>query len=295
MENRLNDVLALVPLTDEGKVVLTQAMNLQKLVPYRIFVLNVIPSAPALERLFGSPKVKSIKEEEALKKLTSFLKDFYGGEIPDNVIPLILKGKLVRTLIKQAQIGDFYFLVLKRSPHKKGFGNLLNQNEMEKVIAHSYIPVLSVNEGSSPEKLKNILVPVDISGNTEKKLLWASLFAKKAMAKIQIVSALNINLDEHKSLTAQNASAIRKMLEERGIESEVEILKVNEMDRFETVLNYIETKNTDMVVIRKHQIASYKNTTIGDFAKEIIRRSKVPVFIVSQSQSDISNILHKHL
>lgn len=291
MENRLNDVLALVPLTDEGKVVLTQAMNLQKLVPYRIFVLNVIPSASAPERLFGSSKVNSSKEEEALKKLTGFLKDFYGGEIPENVIPIILKGKLVRTLIKQARSGDFYFLVLKRSSHKKGINNLLNQNEIEKVIAHSYIPVLSVNKDSSPEELKNILVPVDISGSTEKKLLWASLFAKKSKAKIQIVSALNLNIDKYKSQTAQNAGAIKKMLLKRGVESEIEILKANKRDKPEAVLRFMETKNTDIVIIRKHRVASYKNTTIGDFAKEIIRRSKAPVFIVSQRQSDISRIL----
>jgi nucleotide-binding universal stress UspA family protein len=201
---------------------------------------------------------------------------------------------LVRTLIKQARSGDFYFLVLKQSAHQKGIPNLLEQNEMEKVIAHSYIPVLTVNEDSSPENLKNILVPIDVSENTEKKLLWASLFAKKAGAKIQIVSALSFNIDEHKSLTAQNARSIKEMLLKRGIESEIEILKVHEKEKHEAVLNYIETKNTDMVIIRKHQIASYKNTTVGDFAKEIISRSKVPVFIVSQSQGDIANLLHKH-
>ncbi|KAF0235471.1 MAG: hypothetical protein FD181_3489 [Prolixibacteraceae bacterium] len=279
--------MALTPLTDEGKIVLKQAMNLQKLVPYRIFAVNIIPAVSLFLRLFGPPKTQRLKEENALKRLTGFLTGFYGGKIPENVIPLVLSGNLVRTLIKQAQSGDFYFMVLKRSKHKNGIPNVLKKSELNKVIAHSFSPVLLVNEDSSSENLENILVPLDISENTEKKLLWASLFAKKAKAKIQIVSALNLNIDKYKSQTTKNAWAIKEMLLKRGIESEIEILKANNKDKTEAVLHFMETKRTDIVIIRKHQVASVTNTTIGDFAKEIINRSKAPVFIVSQSHGDI--------
>lgn len=290
MKNRLHDVLVVVPLTDEGKIVLKQAMYLQKVLSFRIFVLTVIPPLPVLKSFFSSKRVKE-SEDEALMKLTAFVKDFYEGEIPANVIPKVLMGSLVPTLIKQARSGDFYFMILKRSVHKKGIPNLLEQCEIDKIIGHSYCPVLSVNEDSTPENLKSILIPIDISESTDKKLLWASLFAKESKAKIQIVSALNINIDEQKSLASKNAEKIKIMLQERGIECEVEVLKVHNQVKHELVLNYIETKKPDMVIIRKHHIASYANTTIGDFAKEIIHGSAVPVFTVSQSQSDIANIL----
>lgn len=290
MKNRLHDVLVVVPLTDEGKIILKQAMYLQKVLSFRIFVLHVIPPLPVIKSFFSSKRVKE-SEDEALMKLTAFVKDFYEGEIPANVIPKVLMGSLVPTLIKQARSGDFYFMILKRSVHKKGIPNLLEQGEIDKIIGHSYCPVLSVNEDSTPENLKSILIPIDISESTDKKLLWASLFAKESKAKIQIVSALNINIDEQKSLASKNAEKIKIMLQERGIECEVEVLKVHNQVKHELVLNYIETKRPDMVIIRKHHIASYANTTIGDFAKEIIHGSAIPVFTVSQSQSDIANIL----
>jgi nucleotide-binding universal stress UspA family protein len=294
MENKVNDVLALVPLTEEGKIVLKQATYLQKVIPYRIFVLNIIPAVSPLKHLFSSRKEKELKDK-ALKILVEFLKDFYKGEIPENVIPMILMGNKVQTLVRQAQSENFYFMILKRSLHKKENQNLLDQSEIDKIIGHSRCPVLLINEDSTPDNLKNILIPIDISERTEKKLLWASLFAQKNKAKIHIISALKINIEEQKSLASKNANEIQKMLLERGIESEVTVLKVYDKVKHEAVLNYIETKNTDMIIIRKHQVASYENTTIGDFAKEIIHRSVVPVFIVGQSQSDIANILHKHL
>lgn len=290
MKHSLHDVLVLVPLSDEGKIVLKQAMYLQKLFPFRIFALNVIPDIPFYKGIFRSGKIKS-KKEEALKKLTEFVKEFYRGLIPSNVIVKVVLGDLVPTLMNQARSGDFYFMILKHCAYQKGIPNLLDQSDIDKIIGHSYCPVLSINNDATPENLNNILIPIDISENTNKKLLWASLFAKESKAKIQIVSALNINIDEQKSLASKNAEKIKSMLQSRGIECEVDVLKVHNQVKQEVVLQYIEAKQPDLVIIRKHHIASYSNTTIGDFAKEIIHGSTVPVFTVSQSQSDIENLL----
>lgn len=290
MKHRLHDVLVLVPLSDEGKIVLRQAMYLQQLLHFRIFVLHVIAPLPFHQRLFNSRKVKALKDE-ALQKLTDFVSNFYQGKIPSNVILKVMVGSLVSTLISQSRSGDFYFMILKRSAHLRGVFNLLEQGEIDKVIGHSYCPVLSINDDSTPEQLKSILVPIDISENTNKKLLWASLLAKESKAKIQVVSALNINIDEQKSLASRNAEKIKKMLEERGIACEIAVLKVHNQVKHEVVLNYIASENPDLVIIRKHHIASYSNTTIGDFAREIIHGAKIPVFTVSQGQSEIETLL----
>jgi len=169
--------------------------------------------------------------------------------------------------------------------------NLLDQNKLDKIIGNSHCPILCINENRIPDELKNILIPIDITVNSEKKLLWASFFAKKNNAKIQIVSVLNVNIDEKSSLASKNALKIQEMLSKRGIECEIEVLKVRDKVKHEVVLNYIESKKTDMVIIRKRQVATYRNPTIGEFAKEIIHNSPVPVFVVSQRQSDIENVL----
>ena len=290
MKYRSNDVLVVVPLTDEGKIVLKQAIYFQKIISFRIFVLNVIPPISFINRHFNSQKVEELKKD-ALKKLTNFVKDFFGGEIPEKIILKVSMGNLVPTLIKHTQSDDFLFVVLKRSIHQKGISNLLDQSEMDKVIAHSQCPVLSVNEESTSGELKTILVPVDISESTKKRLLWASMFAKKANAKILIVSALNANIDVQKSLALKNAERIQSMLSERGIQSDLEILKVGDQLIHEMVLSFIAENKPDLIIIRKHHIVSFFSNTIGDFAKEIIHGSKIPVFTVSQRQKDIANRL----
>jgi nucleotide-binding universal stress UspA family protein len=226
-----------------------------------------------------------------MRELAEFTSEFYAGEIPPNVILKVVAGRPVPTLVKFGQGEDFLFLILKRSSDHKGAFGLLNQREVDSVIGHSFCPVLSINGDATPEKIRTILVPTDISEATTKKLLWASMFAKKTGARIQIVSALNINIDEQKSLARKNAEKIKAMLLERGIESELEILKVHGHVKHEMVLAYMTEKKPDLVIIRKHALSATFQTSIGDFAQEIIHGSKVPVFTVSQSQKDIEQIL----
>lgn len=290
MKYKLHDVLALVPLNDDGKAVLKQAASLQKVLNCRIFVLHVIPPISFFTRHFNSGKVKELKDA-AMNELADFVSNFYNGEIPENIILKIIAGKLVQTIVKQGQGEDFLFIILKRSSHQKGFYDLLNQHEVDTIIAHSFCPVLSINKNPTPEPIKNILIPTDISEATTKRLLWASMFAKKTGARVQIVSALNINIDEHKSLALKNAEKIKTMLHDRGIDCEVEILKVHGHVKHEMVLSYIAEKKPDFVIIRKHHVSATFKPTIGDFAQEIIHGSNIPVFTVSQSQKDIEQIL----
>ena len=290
MENKFYDVLAVVPFNDEGKIVLKQAMHLQRILPLRIFVLHVVPVVSVI-RPFLSLKNIELLKNGARQKVNEFLKDFFNGEIPSGFIPKIVIGNLIRALVKQSRSKNFHFIIIKRSQWKKGIPGLLDQNDIDKIISQSYCPALSINEDSTPENLKNILIPIDISEKTDKKLLWASFFAKAAKSKIQIVSALKIDIDEQKSLASKNAENIKSMLLKRGIDCEVEIVKVFNQVNHKVVLDYIEPNKTDMVIIRKHRIASPSERTVGDFAREIIHGSPVPVFTVGQSQIDIARIL----
>lgn len=290
MENKFYDVLAVVPFNDEGKIVLKQAMNLQRILPIRIFILHVVPVVSVIRPFLSAKNIELLKNV-AKQKVNEFLKDFFKGEIPSGLIPKIEIGNLMHTLVKQARSKNFHFIIIKRSLQKKRIPGMLDQNDIDKIISQSYCPVLSINDDSTPENLKNILIPIDISEKTDKKLLWASFFAKAAKSKIQIVSALKIDIDEQRSLASKNAESIKSMLLKRGIDCDIDIVKVFNQVNHKVVLDYIEKNKTDMVIIRKHRIASSSEKTIGDFAREIIHGSHVPVFTVGQSQIDIARIL----
>ena len=289
MRYKLLNFVALVPLTEDGRIVLQQAVNFQKFIPSRIIVTHVVPPVSFFIRIFNPQRVKELKQE-ALAKLTDFVTDFFQGEVPDHLIYNVVMGEPVKQVIKQGKSDDFLILILKRSLKERKSACVLGQKSIDRIIGHSRCPVLSLNEGATRGDIRKILIPIDISESTRKRLFWASMFATKMKAKVQIVSALKANIDEHKSLAFRNADKVKTMLERRGIDCEVEILRVHKKIMHEAVLSYIFVNRPDFVVIRAHQVESEKKH-VGLFAKQIIHGSPVPVFTVSQAQSDIASLL----
>jgi nucleotide-binding universal stress UspA family protein len=169
MSYRLHDVLALVPLNDEGKIVLQQAKYLQDVLGVRIYVLHVIPPVSPFLRLFKPRQIRA-KEHEAVKKLTQFVKDFFGGEIPNSVIIDVLQGPLAPTIIRHVDKENFLFIILKPSPGETGAESTPDQKAADEIIRQVNCPVLTINQEATKHGIRNILNSDRYLGRDKKKV-----------------------------------------------------------------------------------------------------------------------------
>ena len=277
MNYRSNSILAHIPQNRDGERILKQALFFTNALNMRIFLLDVIKTGSFF---LHNPKSKKnqIRHQGALNRFTDFVKKCIGTDIPNNIILRIGWGKIINTLIVESERGGYDFVMMDKSEHANN--EHLSRADVSRYISKSYCPVLSVNKEYPLTEIKSIVVPIDISQHTKKRLYWATFFAKRLKAKIHIVSALYINIEERKSLAFKNAEKIKKMLENRGIECEVKILKVHDQENHTAVLNYIEEVNAGMVIIRTHQESRFTGKKIGTFVSEIVHGCKKPVFTV---------------
>lgn len=277
MNYRSNSILTHIPQNPDGERILQQALFFANALNMRIFLLDVIKSGPAI---FHNPKSRRnmIRHQAALEKFTEFIKTSLGTDIPDNIILRIGWGKIVNTLITESERGGYDFVMIDKSKHANN--EHLSPADVSRYVSKSYCPVLSVNKEYPISEIKSIVVPIDILQHTKKRLYWVTFFAKRLNAKIHIVSALYINIEERKSLAYRNAEKIKKMLEERGVECEVKILKVHDKVNYTSILNYIEEVNAGMVMIRTHQESRFTGKKIGKFVSAIVHGCKKPVFTV---------------
>lgn len=239
--------------------------------------MDIIKNASSFSKIFQYKKTKDRQKEE-INELHFFVKNAIKKEIPNNIILRVKLGNIVSTLIKESKKGGYEFIVVDKSKGKYNGG--LSQSEINNFISKSHCPVLTTNKDFPVDKINTILIPIDISQSTKKRLYWATLFAKKFNAKIQIVSVLNINIDKTKSLAFKNAEKIKKMLLERGIECDVKIIKAHNQENYQVLLDYIEKKNPELVIIRTHQEYKFSGKQIGRFVSEIIHGCHTPVFTV---------------
>lgn len=283
MKYRSNSILAYIPQNRDGKSILKQAMFITDALGMRIFLLDVIKSGSVF---LHNPKSKrnQILHQGALNKFTDFIKNCLDSKIPDNIILRIGWGNIINALIEESELGGYEFYLIDKSKNENG--TQLSRTDIDKCISKSYCPVLTINKDYPITEIKNIVVPIDISQQTKKRLYWATFFAKKMNSKIHIVSALNINIEERKSLAYKNASRIKTMLEERAVACEVKILKVHDQEKHTAILNYIQEIKAGMVIIRTHQESRFTGKKIGKFVSEIIHGCTIPVFTVGGVTED---------
>ena len=274
---RTNNILALVPPTEEGQKILNQVLFFQQNLGMRIFVLNILEKPGLLRRLISKDRISDTKKE-ALKIQHEFVREAMGGNVPDNMAIRVKAGNILRILFSQSKNGGYEFMVIDKSQDSVS----LNRYETDKIISRSFCPVMTINKDYPVKEIKKIIIPVDISQATKKKLLWATYFAKKFDAEIKIVSALNINISSRKSLVWRNAEHLKYMLHERGVECEVKILKTREKDKYKVIHEYLEKENPGLVIIRTHQDSNMSGTQIGRFVSEIVHESRIPVFTVNR-------------
>ena len=281
MKNRSNSILALIPQNKEGGLVLKEALYFQQVLEMRIFILDIIKAPSFLSERFNAKKIET-RKIEAQQRQSDFVKSVIQKEIPRNIILRIKTGNVESTLINESKKGGYDFIIVDKS--KSSFKDALHRNKINKFISQSYCPVLAVNKDFPVREIKKIIIPIDISQTTKKRLLWAILFAKTFNAKVQIVSALNININETKSLAFKNAEKIKHLLWDQGIECDVKIIKVHNQEKYKAILDYIEEEKPELVIIRTHQESILSGSNIGKFVSEIVHGCNMPVFTVNYTQ-----------
>lgn len=279
MTVKTNDILAFIPQNNDGELALQEILHIQQTLEMRLFVLNIINAPSLFIRKFQLKKLINLKKI-AEQDLNHFIGNVIQKKIPENIIPKVKIGGVLSTLIKESKLGGYEFIAVDKNTLKE----TVRQKKMDKLISLAYCPVLILNSDFQVREIKNIIIPIDISLTTKKRLYWATLFAKKFGAKIKIVSALNIDMEETKSLAYKNADKIKNMLVERGIECEVKIIKVHGRENHVAVLKYIEEEKPELVIIRTHQDSIFSGKKIGKFVSTIVNGCNMPVLTVNYSK-----------
>lgn len=280
MHYRSNSVLALIPHCKEGEILLQQVRIFQQSLQNRVFLLHVIRPIRWLTRNFRKRKALEIRMEarEGFRQLTE---NVLGKEIPDNYILRLKEGYPLCTLVNESKKGGYEFIVIDKSADD--YPGSLKKHDVDRIISLSACPVLTVNKNVMVREIKKIIIPIDISQRTKKRLYWATYFAKKCHSKIYIVSALNVDISETKSLAYRNAENIKAMLNSRGVDCDVTVLKLQKQKSHKVILNYIREQDPDLVIIRTHQDSGIHKGRIGRFVSEIVHGCDKPVFAVGHS------------
>ncbi|MBN2636972.1 MAG: universal stress protein [Prolixibacteraceae bacterium] len=276
MYYRSNNIMIYISPNKDGVLLLQHALFFQQTLGMHVFIYGINEKPALLKNIFNLTK-KHSNENITPEKLREFTKSAIPAKTLEHFSFRVKTGKKLPLLIRQSNKGGFEFMIVDKS----NSASALKPGEIDKLISHSYCPVMTVHKDFPVNDIKKIVVPVDVTQSTKKKLLWATYFAKKYKAKIIIVSALTLNLDIRKSLVYKNSEKTKTMLLQRGVDCEIKILNAPGEEKHKVILKYIHEENPDMVIMRTHQESNLLNNRIGKFVSELVHHCQIPVFTVN--------------
>ena len=188
------------------------------------------------------------------------------------------KGKVYQELALQAKVSDSE-LVVVGTHGISGFEEFWIGSNAFKIISYAACPVISIRYDYNFEKpIKRIIVPIDNSIDSIKKVPMAAKLAKAFDAEIHLLSIYTTKLVSIKKKVDRAVMAAEKYLAKESVVFITKVMQSNNLPT--TVVDYSNEVKADMIVIMTDQDKASLSILMGDFSQKIINLSSMPILSV---------------
>lgn len=286
-------ILVPVPLNKKLETPLLQASFFHNKYGAEVTILNVLHETPWLDKWLSPERIKKHRKK-TLKKMKRMVKHFFGDDpIHEHINFRVTSGELVSTILKISNEIQADIIIMKKAKRTNSRQRYFKQEKADRLIANSVCPVLTISKKPTLKGINNILLPVDITKKTNKKVAWAISLAKCFDAEIHIISVLNMNLNPVYSLSHQKGRQIEEEIRKSGIKTKLILLDKGDKPPEDTVLDYARMHYPDLLLIMTHQENLLFEKYLGSFASEIIHKAKMPVLsVIPTKESLMEGILN---
>ena len=176
------------------------------------------------------------------------------------------------------------------------FESMVAGSETVRVLKSSHVPVLAVKSTNNKKKaeFKNILVPIDMSEQSDFALTYALEIAQIVGAKITVIfvlrldmyaqdipaSALEIAIEQSEKLLNKRAAQIKQKFERRkGASQNIKMntKMIHGMSEAVTISQYAAKNNTDLIVIHTHGRTGISRFLLGSVTERVISSAQCSV------------------
>lgn len=280
-------ILVPVPLNREMIIPIRQAIYFHDKYESEIVILHVVNEIPLLKKwLSARTLIKHKKKGKA--KLKKLLRRFFKDHpILDHIEIKVVTGRLIPSILRVAANRKADLVIIKKVKRAHGKARPFRKENADKLVSDSSCPVMTVFYEPNLKGINSILLPVDITKKTDKKVELAISMAKKFDASIHVVSVQHLEIARVHSLSYNKGRKIEQAIKNEGIEAELILLKAGKIPAEDVVLNYAEKLKPDLMLIMTHQETTLFDNYLGVFAREIIHKSKVPVLSVMPQRKSL--------
>ena len=189
----------------------------------------------------------------------------------------IREGKIYREICNQAKYDDAY-LIIMGTHGVSGFEEKVIGSNAYRVVVNAPCPIITIRQKYSPITPKKIVLPIDMSKDTRKKIPFVTEYALMFGAEIHILGVSDVNSTDIKKKLTLYSNQIEEYLTEKKIKVNKEIIM--NKDITESIIQYAEKNDSNLIAIMTEQVDRIA-FWLGPAAQEIVYHSTVPVMSFS--------------
>lgn len=286
MRGHYSNILVPTDFSEQSLLALEQAYAFAKLLNVEVTLLHVIPDGHTTFNIPWFSKDHAEKDSNAYEE-SCYARLLQISESASKnswikVNPLMLKGKVHEQIIQTAK--DIYarFIVMAANSsdpeHKKNnIGSVTSH-----VIGETTCPVLTFNGTNIREQFDTIVLPLDLSKETQQKVIKSIEIAKFYNSTIRVVSVLLTGEKEVQSHLTEQLKQVKEYIERRDIYTTTSIIHGNKAvgGIVDYILDYAYENEGDLIMIMIQQDVGWRERFLGSMSSVIIKQSKIPVMSV---------------
>lgn len=280
MDKTLKDILVPVDFKEPSLNALTYAVNLARKIEGKIHLLHVLEMGGILADLFLSvDEVIKVTEKakDKLQELADNITNTHGLE----TYTRIERGKPHQKILETARELHPRFVILGENHQGTNSEQVLGST-VEQVTLNCEVPVITTKSKNS-DLGSLMVVPLDLTQKTRKKISSAILFAKHYDMKISLVSALIGGIKTRESRIFKKLKQAKQTIEDSGIQCSMKLFPRSEIPPYQRVLQYSHQIEASLIMVMTHQEGFTFDNYIGAFAHQIINESDIPVLSLTSS------------
>ncbi len=191
------------------------------------------------------------------------------------------KGKVYEEISKYARKINAE-LIFAGTHGVTGFEEYWIGSNAYRIVTHAPCPVITLRQDFRfSKKLNRILMPIDSSSQSGKKVFTTAEIAAAFGSEIQLLAMHTSKLGSLRKQVERNLRAVTDHLDKKGIKYAVEETSTNNLTQ--DTCDFASKNKFDLVSIMTEQETTQANVFLGTFARQLVNNCPVPVMSVRLS------------
>ena len=231
-----------------------------------------------VQRRNDTPGIAEEDYNNAEKKLKNIV-ETYKSRLSNNshLTYIIKKGKVYQEVVGQAQAFPDS-LIIASTHGASGFEELFIGSNAFRIVSSTTRPVITIRKGPTPESIKRIVLPIDISIESRQKVMFTALLAELLGAEIHVVTVSGSQ--SKKVVSRLNAYAVQVCNYLKTKDIPFKSTSFIGGNPIADLLEYTETIDAQLIAISNESGDSFADLILGNEAQQIIYKSPVPVLTI---------------